>query len=111
MPVGVQKTRSRSCQADPCGETFGGLLAVVDAQVGDERGWQGQHELGFPLAVLLRAACPHVPDSAIMRFEDRPFLEMDRDRKWRYSLHAILRDAVRDADAGFARLVVTERTG
>ncbi len=47
---------------------------------------------------MLRAACPHVPDSDLARFKDRPFLEMDTDRTWPYSLHAILRDAVREAD-------------
>ncbi len=47
---------------------------------------------------MLRAACPQVPDSAILRFIGRPFLEMDPDRTWPYSLHAILRDAIRQAD-------------
>ena len=47
---------------------------------------------------MLRAACPHVPDSALSRFKDRPFLEMDTDRSWPYSLHSILRDAIRQAD-------------
>jgi hypothetical protein len=47
---------------------------------------------------MLRATCPHVPDSAISRFTSRPFLEMDPDRTWPYSLHAMLRDAIRQAD-------------
>jgi hypothetical protein len=47
---------------------------------------------------MLRAACPHVPDSALARFKGRPFLEMDSDRDWPYSLHAMLRDAIRQAD-------------
>ena len=49
---------------------------------------------------MLRAACPHVPDAALLRFSGRPFLELDPDRTWRYSLHPILRDAIRDADTG-----------
>jgi tetratricopeptide (TPR) repeat protein len=49
---------------------------------------------------MCRAACPHVPDSALLRFKDRPFLEMDPDRTWPYSLHSTLREAIRDADAG-----------
>lgn len=52
---------------------------------------------GFDLH-LLRAACPHVPDAVLRRFRDRPFLEVDPDRTWCYSLHRILRDAVREAD-------------
>jgi tetratricopeptide (TPR) repeat protein len=47
---------------------------------------------------MLRDACPHVADSALSRFKDRPFLELDTDRTWPYSLHQILRDAVREAD-------------
>src|ERR1022692_2721735 len=47
---------------------------------------------------MLRAACPQVPDAALARFRNRPFLEMDPDRTWPYSLHAMLRDAVREAD-------------
>jgi tetratricopeptide (TPR) repeat protein len=47
---------------------------------------------------MLRAACPHVPDSALTRFTHRPFLEMDPDRALPYSLHATLRDAIRQAD-------------
>lgn len=47
---------------------------------------------------MLRAACPNVPDSAVRRFKGRPFLEFDPSRTWRYSLHAILRDAIRHAD-------------
>jgi len=47
---------------------------------------------------LLKAACPHVPDSALSRFKARPFLELDPDRTWPYSLHTMLRDAIREAD-------------
>lgn len=47
---------------------------------------------------MLRAACPHVPDAALSRFRDRPFLELNTDRRWPYSLHTILRDAIREAD-------------
>lgn len=47
---------------------------------------------------MLGAACPQVPDSAIARFTGRPFLEMDPDRTWPYSLHSILREAIRQAD-------------
>jgi hypothetical protein len=47
---------------------------------------------------MLKAACPHVPDSALARFKTRPFLELDPDRSWPYSLHATLREAIRKAD-------------
>jgi tetratricopeptide (TPR) repeat protein len=47
---------------------------------------------------MLRAACPHVPDSALARFKGRPFLELDPGRSWPYALHPILRDAIRQAD-------------
>ena len=47
---------------------------------------------------MLKAACPQVPDSAVTRFTGRPFLEMDPDRTWPYSLHSILREAIRRAD-------------
>lgn len=46
----------------------------------------------------LGVACPHVPDSAIRRFKNRPFLEFDTERTWHYSLHTMLRDAIRHAD-------------
>lgn len=49
---------------------------------------------------LLRAACPHIPDAVYRRFRDRPFLELDEERPWPYSLHQILRDNIRLADAG-----------
>ncbi|MEU8801257.1 tetratricopeptide repeat protein [Spirillospora sp. NPDC048819] len=52
---------------------------------------------GFDLEAI-RAACPHVADAAIRRFRDRPFLEVDPDRLWPYSLHQVLRDAIREAD-------------
>ncbi len=47
---------------------------------------------------MLKAACPHVPDAALARFIGRPFLEMDPDRSWPYSLHTMLREAIREAD-------------
>jgi tetratricopeptide (TPR) repeat protein len=47
---------------------------------------------------MLRAACPQVPDSAVARFINRPFLELDPDRTWPYALHATLREAIREAD-------------
>jgi tetratricopeptide (TPR) repeat protein len=47
---------------------------------------------------MLKVGCPQVPDSAITRFIGRPFLEMDPDRTWPYSLHSILREAIRQAD-------------
>lgn len=47
---------------------------------------------------MLQAACPHVPDAALARFKGRPFLEFDPDRTWPYSLHTMLRDAIRQAD-------------
>jgi tetratricopeptide (TPR) repeat protein len=47
---------------------------------------------------MLRAACPDGTDAVLRRFRDRPFLEVDPSRPWPYSLHATLRDAVRQAD-------------
>ena len=47
---------------------------------------------------MLRAACPDIADSALTRFRNRPFLEMDPQRTWPYSLHAMLREAIRQAD-------------
>ncbi|MDQ2876987.1 MAG: hypothetical protein M3Y33_20150, partial [Actinomycetota bacterium] len=47
---------------------------------------------------MLRAACPNVPDATLTRFRGRPFLEMDTERSWPFSLHSILRDAIRQAD-------------
>jgi hypothetical protein len=51
---------------------------------------------------MLKAACPHVPDAVLARFAARPFLELDPDRTWRLSLHAIVREAIRAADSGLA---------
>ena len=89
----------------PAMEDFGQPLPAVTARIlrdlsRDERDLLRAAALldTFDLG-MCRAACPHVPDSALLRFKDRPFLEMDPDRTWPYSLHETLRDAVRDADA------------
>jgi hypothetical protein len=88
----------------PTKDNFGQPLPAVAAQIlrdleGDERDLLRAAALleAFDLEAL-RVACPRVPDSAIRRFKERPFLEFDPDRTWRYSLHAILRDVIRHAD-------------
>ncbi len=88
----------------PMAEDFGEPLPAVCARIlrdlqRDERDLLRAAALldAFDLD-MLRAACPNVPDSAVLRFKDRPFLELDPERTWRYSLHATLRDAIRDAD-------------
>jgi hypothetical protein len=92
----------------PMEEDFGQPLPAVSAKIlrdlqRDERDLLRAAALldAFDLD-MLRAACPHVPDSAVLRFASRPFLELDPDRTWRYSLHAILRQAIRDADTGLS---------
>ncbi|MBV9012532.1 MAG: hypothetical protein JO272_10865 [Pseudonocardiales bacterium] len=88
----------------PTEDNFGQPLPAVAAQLlrdleGDERDLLRAAALleSFDLETL-RVACPRVPDSAVRRFKERPFLELDPDRTWRYSLHTILRDAIRHAD-------------
>jgi len=88
----------------PMAEDFGEPLPAVCARIlrdlqRDERDLLRAAALvdAFDLD-MLRAACPSVPDSAVLRFKDRPFLELDPERTWRYSLHTTLRDAIRDAD-------------
>jgi tetratricopeptide (TPR) repeat protein len=88
----------------PSAMDFGQPLPAVAAQMlrdlgKDERDLLRASALldGFDLDVL-RAACPHIPDAALRRFRDRPFLDADPDRVWRYSLHDVLRDAIREAD-------------
>ncbi|MGH3770841.1 MAG: tetratricopeptide repeat protein, partial [Pseudonocardiaceae bacterium] len=83
---------------------FGQPLPAVAAQILRDLE-SGERDLLRAAALLedfdleaLRAACPGVPDAAVRRFKDRPFLEFDPNRAWRYSLHAILRDAIRHAD-------------
>ncbi|MGH3866844.1 MAG: hypothetical protein ACRDQ4_12025 [Pseudonocardiaceae bacterium] len=88
----------------PTENNFGQPLPAVAAQILRDLEW-GERDLLRAAALLeafdleaLRVACPRVPDSAIRRFKDRPFLEFDPGRTWHYSLHAILRDAIRHAD-------------
>jgi len=45
----------------PCGEALGCLSAAVSAELGDERGGQGQHELGVALAGFDALAAGEVP--------------------------------------------------
>lgn len=51
---------------------------------------------------LLREVYPDVRDSTLLRFGNRTFLEHDADRYWPYSLHSLLRSAIRDADSGLS---------
>ncbi|MGH3797504.1 MAG: tetratricopeptide repeat protein [Pseudonocardiaceae bacterium] len=88
----------------PTENNFGQPLPAVAAQIIRDLE-RGERDLLRAAALLeafdletLRVACPNVPDSAIRQFKDRPFLEFDPDRTWNYSLHAILRDAIRHAD-------------
>jgi hypothetical protein len=92
----------------PVEEDFGQPLPAVSAKIlrdlqRDERDLLRAAALleAFDLD-MLRPACPHVPDAALLRFSSRPFLELDPDRTWRYSLHAIMREAIRDADTGLS---------
>ncbi len=89
----------------PAVEEFGQPLSAVTSRIlrdlqRDERDLLRAAALldAFDLD-MCRAACPHVPDAALLRFKDRPFLEMDPEHTWPYSLHPILRDAIRNADA------------
>jgi hypothetical protein len=88
----------------PAESNFGQPLPAVAAQILRDLE-RSERDLLRAAALLeafdleaLRAACPGVPDSAIRRFKDRSFLEFDPDRTWHYSLHTILRDAIRHAD-------------
>lgn len=88
----------------PAEKNFGQPLPAVAAQILRDLEL-GERDLLRAAALLedfdleaLRAACPGVPDAAVRRFKDRPFLEFDPNRTWRYSLHAVLRDAIRHAD-------------
>ncbi|MGH3907870.1 MAG: tetratricopeptide repeat protein [Pseudonocardiaceae bacterium] len=88
----------------PTESDFGQPLPAVAARILRDLEWD-ERDLLRAAALLevfdleaLRVACPRVPDSAIRRFKDRPFLEFDPDRSWHYSLHTILRDAIRHAD-------------
>lgn len=49
---------------------------------------------------IIKVGCPYVPDAALRRFKSRPFLEVDAERVWPYSLHTVLRDVIREADTG-----------
>jgi tetratricopeptide (TPR) repeat protein len=51
---------------------------------------------------LLKTAYPDVRDSTLLRFGNRTFLEHDADRYWPYSLHSLLRSAIRGADTGLS---------
>lgn len=89
----------------PTVDDFGQPLPTVAARMLRDLGADEQQLLrtaamlnSFDLEIL-RAGCPNVPDAALRRFRDRPFLQVDPDRTWRYSLHAVLREAIRDADA------------
>jgi tetratricopeptide (TPR) repeat protein len=92
----------------PSPEEFGQPLPAVTAKMlrdldGDERDLLRAAALleRFDISVL-RAGCPNVHDAAIRRFRNRPFLELDAERVWRYSIHDILRRAVLDADQGLS---------
>lgn len=92
----------------PSPEEFGQPLPAVTAKMlrdldGEERDLLRAAALleGFDISVL-RAGCPNVHDAAIRRFRDRPFLELDPERVWRYSIHDVLRRAVLDADQGLS---------
>lgn len=88
----------------PTEDDFGQPLPSVAARIIRDLE-RGERELLRAAALLeafdldmLRTACPGVPDASLRQFKDRPFLEYDPDRSWHYSLHAILRDAIRHAD-------------
>lgn len=90
----------------PMPEDFGQPLPAVAARIlrdlsDDERDLLRVAALvgAFDLD-LLRAAYPGVRDSTLSRFQDRTFLEHDTDSYWPYSLHSLLRSALRDADTG-----------
>src|SRR5690348_1492684 len=64
-PAGVVNTRSQSCQALPYGQAFGGLLAVVLAQLSYQWAGQGEDELGLALAGLDALATGEVPAATL----------------------------------------------
>jgi len=92
----------------PTAEDFGQPLRTVAARVLRDLG-QYERELLRTAALLdtfdmdlLRAACPDIPDAALRNFKDRSFLEVNPEWTWPYSLHQVLRDALREADVDLA---------
>jgi tetratricopeptide (TPR) repeat protein len=109
LPLYLDLAVTLFCEILARGETpvekqFGQPLPTVCGKILRDLG-RDERELMRAAALLdafsldmLRAACPNIPDSALLRFRDRPFLEVNTDRNWPYSLHTILRDAIRRAD-------------
>ncbi|MDA0632134.1 tetratricopeptide repeat protein [Nonomuraea sp. MCN248] len=92
----------------PTAEDFGQPLRTVAARVLRDLG-QHERELLRTAALLdtfdlgmLGAGCPATPDAALRTFKDRSFLEVDPAWPWPYSLHQVLREALREADVDLA---------
>jgi len=92
----------------PVPEDFGEPLPAVAARIlrdlaSDERDLLRVAALTGEFDIdMLRSVCPEVRDSTLLRFRNRAFLEHDADRYWPYSLHSLLRSAIRDADTGLS---------
>jgi tetratricopeptide (TPR) repeat protein len=89
----------------PIAADFGQPLPAVAARMLRDLGADEQELLRTAALLdtfnldMLKAGCPQVSDATLHRFSQRPFLEVDSNRAWRYSLHSVLRDAIRQADA------------